>query len=411
MSNKSSRSQLKLALLLGTVVFGILLTYSALITLPTLAANQFPNCEPGQTPSPPPSGPNVFTVTGIATRKTDGLPVECVRVFAFSGAIQAFTYTNSTGQYTLTLSEGIYDFVFHPPLTTGLASQGRRWVRVSQVLNLTLSPGHLISGTVYSDAIKTKVVSNVNIFASNPDTFVGLGANPTNASGSYAIVLEEGNWELTFTPPHFLNLGPTRTGVISLTQNIIQDIVLPPGFTVYGQVKKSNGQGQANVDIFAQDSTQPQGYGITATDQNGLYTGTVPAGNFDILFFPPPSLELGSTVVTNITGPPNIRKDVTLPTGKTVSGIIKCGSGLANAFIEAAPQPPVSAGSFGGWGRFAGADGFYALALQAGTYTFTVNPAGDQLPNQALSLVEVNQDLTLNFDYLCLFLPVILKSS
>lgn len=396
-----------------SLVLTFLLSWLAMLTLgmlPAAAANQFPNCEPGQTPPAPPSGPGVFTVTGTISSYT-GTRVECVRVFAFSGAAQAFTYTDSSGRYTLTLSAGIYDVVFHPPLASGLASQARRWIREPQGLNLTLPLGYLISGTVYSDVAKTKTVSNVNIFASNPDTFVGLGAKPTDSTGTYAVSLEAGHWELTFTPPHFLGRGPTRTAIISLNQNVVQDIVLPLGFTIFGQVKKNAGQGQANVDIFAQDPSQPQGYGITATDQNGFYTGTLPAGNFDILFFAPPSLGLGSTAVTNITGPPNVQRNLTLPAGHTVSGTVRCGNGLANAFIEAAPQPPVSAGSFHGWGRFAGTDGFYAVALQPGVYTFTVNPPGDDLPNRVAPLVEVTQNMTLNFDYHCLFLPIILKSS
>jgi hypothetical protein len=400
----------RLVFSLGIALFLSLLVFVTLKGLPTAAANQFPICKPGEAPPTPPASSEVFTITGTISDQNE-TPVECVRVFAFSGAAQSFTYTHSSGRYTLTLSTGIYDLVFHPPITSGLASQGRRWIRESQVLNMTLPPGYLISGTVYSDITKTKTVSNVNIFASNPDTFVGLGANPTGPTGTYAISLEEGRWELTFTPPHFLGLGPTRTAIISLTQNVIQDIVLPPGFTIYGRVRNSGGQGQANADIFAQDPSQSQGYGITATDQDGFYTGTLPAGNFDMLFFAPPSVGLGSTVVTNIAGPPDVRRNVTLPAGYTVSGTIRCGCGLANTFIEAAPQPPLSAGGFHGWGRFAGADGFYAMALQPGVYTFTVNPPGVDLPDRVAPLVEVTQDMTLNFDYHCLFLPIILKSS
>ena len=84
--------------------------------------------------------------------------------------------------------------------------------------------------------------------------------------------------------------------------------------------------------------------------------------------------------------------------------------GLANAFVSAAPQPPPSAGFFGDWGRFAGADGFYALALQPGIYSFTVSPPGEiPLPKIILPIVDVTQDLALDFDYHCLFLPIVLR--
>jgi hypothetical protein len=114
--------------------------------------------------------------------------------------------------------------------------------------------------------------------------------------------------------------------------------------------------------------------------------------------------------MTNVVGPPDVERNLTLPTGWTVSGTVRCGSGLANAFVEAQPHPPLSAGRFSGWGRSAGADGFYALALQSGVYTFVVSPPGDSsLPQRIIPMVVVTQDLTLNFDYHCICLPIIIK--
>jgi hypothetical protein len=183
--------------------------------------------------------------------------------------------------------------------------------------------------------------------------------------------------------------------VISLTHDITQDIILPPGFTLYGRVT-TNSVGVANVDIFAQDPTSPAGFGISATDANGFYTGTLPAGNFDI-------------VVTNVTGPPDSEQDVVFPPGYTVSGQVTCHAGLPNVFVLVMPEPPVSAGSFPGWGRFTAADGYYALALQSGTYTFSVDWPGGSRPDRIVPGVEVTQDLTLDFGACTVFLPLIVK--
>ena len=386
-------------------LFG-LLAYVTLRPLPA-TANTFPDC--GKEPISPPAGTEVFTVTGTVVNTDGTTPVECVEVFAFSGAANGRAFTNGSGHYTLTLSVGTYDLAFHPPLTSGLASQLQRGIRKSQELNVTLLPGHLISGTVYSDIAKTNPVSNVNVFASNPNTFVGLGATPTLSDGTYMLSLETGGWELTFTPSHFLGLGPTRTAVISLTQIITQDAILPSGFTVYGQVT-ANSVGVANVDIFAQDPLS-DGFGITATDADGIYTGTLPAGNFDILFFAPPFSGYGSTVVTNITGPPDVQQNVSLPAGHTISGkVTACGAGLANVFVHGAPEASIPTGRLSGWGRFTGIDGFYALALQQGVYTITVDPPGISPPPRIIPSVTVTQDLTLDFDFCTLFLPIIFKS-
>jgi hypothetical protein len=339
------------------------------------------------------TGTGMFTITGGVVDQ-NGTPVEDVQVFAFSGASQFSTDTQSSGQFTLTLGMGTYDVVFNPPPSTGLASQSRRGIHEAQIFNVILPPGHAISGVVYSDATKLNPVGKVAIFAFNKNTFDGFGLPPSQANGVYQISLEASTWELTFTPPPFMGLGPTQTTII-LTQDVIQDIVLQPGFTVYGQVMTSSGGGQVGVEIFAQDPAQPNGYGFTPTEQAGVYTGTLPLGTFDILFFAPPFLGLGSTVITNVSGSPDMLLHLALPVGYTISGTIRCGNGLANAFVFAAPQPPISAGYFGGWGRFAGVDGFYALALQPGVYTLTVSPpSGSNLPVRIIPEITVQQDLT-----------------
>lgn len=406
MSNYQLFAWQRLGLTLALAFLFGLLAYATLLTLPAAAAS-FPNC--GKELTPPPVGPDVFTVTGVVISAGGTVPVECVEVFAYSVTAKGRTYTDGDGHYSLTLSTGIYDFAFLPPLTSGLAYQARRGIRKAQVLDVTLPPGYLISGTVYSDLAKTKPVSNVNIFASNPDTFVGIGAMPTLTDGTYMLSLEEGPWELTFTPPHFLGLGPTRTMKIILTEDITQDVILPPGFTIAGQVTANN-VGQANVDIFAQDPPL-DGFGITATDANGFYTGTLPVGNYDILFFAPPFQGLGSTVITNVAGPPDVQRNVTLPAGHTVSGhITACSDPLANTFVHAAPQPPISSGRFAGWGRFSGTDGFYALALQPGDYILTPDPPLVTPPSPIVRSLAVTQDLTLDFNICLFFFPLLFKS-
>ena len=375
------------------------LTSLALSVAPVAATHELSNMENellGKIPLP---ATDIFTVTGIV-KDMNGTPVDGVEVFAFSGAFSTGVSTDAAGRYTLTLTAGnFYDIVFNPPLGTGLATQVKRGIGASQTLNVTLLPGHAISGTVYDGATGSRV-PNVAIFAFNKDTFEGFGLPPTGEDGTYQISLAAGAWELTFTPPPSTGLGPKQI-TITVSGDIILDVILPAGFTVYGQVMTSGGGAQANVEIFAQDPAQPNGFGFSPTGPTGLYTGTLPIGTFDIQFLAPPFRRLGSTVVTNVVGPPDVELNVTLPAGLTVSGTIRCRQQtLTNTFVFAAPDLPVSAGFFGGWGRFAGADGFYALALQTGIYTFIVTPPdGNILPRFTVPMVEVQADLTLNFDH------------
>ncbi len=410
MGRNAHRTGFRVALAVGLACLFCLLAVASLAA-PRAAASGFPTCG-GSPPPAPPIGAEAFTVTGIVRAHT-GAPVECVQVFAFSGPARVYTYTTSSGLFTLTLGAGVfYDIVFNPPLGLSLASQSARGVHVSQTLDVTLPAGHAISGTVYRDAAKTIPVGNVAIFAFGLNTYSGFGLPPSQPSGVYQISLETGRWELTFTPPPFSSLGPTRTAAISLTADIVRDIVLPPGFTVRGQVITGGGDGQAGVEVFAQDPTQwPIGYGFTPTGPDGRYTGTLPSGNFDIQFLAPPFLGLGSTVMTDVIGPPDALRNLTLPAGYTLSGTVRCGAGVANAFVHAAPHTPIAGDDINGWGRFAGSDGFYALALQTGTYTVSVSPPGGSwLLGRIVPSLVMTRDVSLDFD-LCVFLPIVLKSN
>jgi hypothetical protein len=364
-----------------------------------------------QLPAMPLSDPDI-TVTGKVISQ-NGSAVPNVEVFAFSGASQKHTYTDGNGEYILSLSAGIYDIVFHPPLMSGLASQARRWIRVSQTLNITLPPGYIVSGQVYSDAAKLHPVKNASIFAFNLDTFIGFGISSTLSTGAYTLSLEAGQWELTFSPPHFVGLGPTRTEVIVPPAITGLDIILPDGFTIQGRVL-TNGVGVPNVEIFAKDPSQLAGFGFSPTDSNGYYTGTVPLGKFDILFMAPPSQNLGSTVATNVMGPDDVELNIILPTGYTIAGSVRCGATpVPNAFVEARPHLPLSAGHFSSWGDFAGGDGYYALALQPGDYTFVVSPPKNSGFSQLImpGKFKVQQDFTIIFDYCTIYLPSIVKSA
>jgi hypothetical protein len=409
MDRNQLRTWRKLGFSLAWASLFSLLTYLVLATLPAAAINEFPYQSNKDVPRAPLADGSIFTITGIVRDQAE-TPVAGVQVFAFSGVVSAETFTNNNGQYTLTLLTGnYYDIVFNPPMGSGLGAEFERGVHQEGTLDKKLLPGYSISGTVYRDESWSQAQENVSIFVFNQETYQGFGMPPTTASGTYKISLAAGHWGLTFTPPPFLGLGPTHTAVI-LIEDITRDIILQPGFTLYGQVKKDNSNGQPNVEIFAKDPAQSSGYGFTPTGPTGLYTGTLPTGTFDIQFLPPPFLGFGATVVTDIIGPPDKALTLTLPTGYTVSGTVRCSNGLANAFVHAAPHPPIPGDDIGGWGHFAGSDGFYSLALQPGAYTFTVSsPEGIALPQRVVPGVVVTQNLTLNFDYHCFFLPILFK--
>ncbi|WP_420631329.1 carboxypeptidase-like regulatory domain-containing protein [Candidatus Leptofilum sp.] len=396
-----SWARLFLPVLLATILISVVFT-----AVSNLSA------APPAKPSFQPIGAGTFTVTGTVTSTTMPMGVPNVQIFAFSGEITGETTTTAQGLYTLTLTSGIfYDIVFNPPGGAGLASQFVRAVDAPQTINMTLPPGFTISGTVYEDSSKTVGVENTAIYAFNTTTFSGFGLPPSTANGNYQISLEEGNWDLTFTPPHFSGFGPTQTNV-TLTSNIILDIILQPGFTVYGTISNASAEPIANVEIFARDFSQPNGFGFTPSNGNGHYTGTLPSGNFDILFIPPPFQGLGVTVITDVAGPPDLMRDLTLSAGFTLSGTVlseNCTEPIANAFISATPHTPGLIGQFDNVGKFSGADGRYALPLPPGSYTITIEaPSGLMLP-PTIYAIDLSEDTYVPFSFCKLYLPTVFK--
>lgn len=400
---KISGLRLLLPLFLATILFSLVIT--AVSKLAAVGAAG-PNLQP--------SGAVQITITGTVTSEATQLPVANVQVFAFSGEEYEAVLTNAQGSYSLTLASGIfYDIVFNPPAGSQLASQSVRRVEGSQTIDIALPPGFAISGTVYEDDSKTVGVENTAIFAFNEENYSGFGLPPSTTNGNYQISLEAGKWTLTFTPPHFSGLGPTQT-MISLTSDISLDIILQPGFTVFGTIRTPGTDPVANVEMFAQDFSQENGYGFTPSDGGGQYTGTLPTGNFEILFIPPPFQGLGAAVITNVVGSPDQNRDVTLPVGFTVSGTVfidNCTTPLPNAFVSATPHPPALAGQFGSWGKFSGEDGRYALPLPPGSYTITVAaPPSFMLPALAYAAT-ITEDTTLNlyYPFCMLYLPLTSK--
>jgi len=384
-------------LLSGLLSFVVLIL---LIAQPTNAAPPTPTYRAQAAPVP--VATDMFTVTGTVTNQQDA-PVKNVEVFAFSAEVQSATYTNSSGQFTLTLITGTYDIVFIPPQAAHLGAVVERGINQSRVLNVSLPAGFTISGTIYRDAGHTMPVTNTAIYAFNTTTFAGFGLPPSQADGSYSIALEAGDWELTFTPPPFIGLGPTLSVVSNLAADITRDIVLPPGFTLFGHVTAPSGAhaGVAGVEIFAKDPGQPAGYGFAPTNAGGWYTGTLPLGTFNVRFLAPPSHGFGSTIITGVAGPADVHRNIVLPSGYTVSG----HTYSANTFVLGIPNPPLTDGE--GWGRFSGSDRQYALALQPGIYTFRASPPGGAASG-GLSMIRVQSDMVLNFGFY-VYLPLLKK--
>jgi hypothetical protein len=347
-----------------------------------------------------------FTVSGTVTCQVTG-PISDVEVYAWNrdkGSGFVGDTTDSSGYYSVTLEVGNYDLIFNPPCGSGCASKAHKGITGPDdlTLNVVLPPGHSVSGTVFATD-GTTPVGNVAIYAFNHDTADGFGLPPTKDNGHYCISLVEGPYDLGFTPPPCLGLGP-KTVVITVTHDMITDVTLPPGFTVAGRVTDDEAKPVPGVQVYAYDPTPGiGGFGFAPTNEAGWYTGTLPTGTFDFQFIPPPELGLGSVTVVDVvseTGDcPNTWRPITLPAGFTVSGKVTCQGGqIKNVFVYADPVGlPAPGDNLDGWGVYTVDDGSYGLSLVSGTYSLEfVPPPATGLDTKEITNFHLITDTMLN---------------
>ena len=358
-----------------------------------------------------------FQIVGTVINDNTSAPIENAEVHAFrsqQSASDSFFLTDSSGQYTLTLTTGkTYALVFNPPSGESLASKAVGGISGANTVNVSLESGFTISGIVYEDLSFTTPVGDVEIFAFNLNTAEGFGLPPADGSGNYSIALTAGTWEITFTPPSGLGFGPAQLDEFVLTKDEAVSVGLSAGFTVSGQVK-NGGTPVEDVEVFAQKSDLSIGFGSSPTDANGFYTATLPLGTYDIRFQPQPESGFSSVIKESISGPSNQTVNVSLQAGMIFEGTLSeiCTDGSVNlspnTFVYASPLPNIPTGGLGGWGEFTGTDGTFSLSLPASTYTVTLTPpTSSGIPPVTIFGFKIVSDVTYNGVLSCTYLPII----
>jgi uncharacterized repeat protein (TIGR01451 family) len=348
-----------------------------------------------------------FTISGTVTCEATGL-ISDVEVYAWNrdqGAGFVRDVTDISGTYSVTLEESSYDLIFNPPCGSECASRSLKGITgpPDLTLGVVLLSGHSVSGTVF-DVNGSISISNVEIYAFNYGTADGFGLPPSDDNGHYCIGLPEGHYDLGFTPPPCLGLGPTGKSV-TVTQSITLNVVLTSGFTVAGCVTDGIGDPVPGVQIYAYDP-DIRGFGFSPTDESGCYTGTLPLGTFDIQFIPPAGHGLGSVTVVDVISEtsncPNTPLPITLPAGFTISGQVTCqGQPVKNVFVYA---DPARGGALGddlvGWGLYTVDDGSCELPVVPGIYDVEfVPPPAMGFDTMVVNNVQVFTDTVLDVDF------------
>jgi hypothetical protein len=289
--------------------------------------------------------------------------------------------TDSSGYYQTSGPNGTYHLNVWPPFDSNYIryDQPSFIVDSDVTKNITLTTGYKVSGAI-TDSSGSPVVGAC-VFLSGS----GSGWFSTSA-GYYFVAVPAGTYTInahprtdsyssaatqfpTYNEYNFVVSGNTVKNIVVGNAQPTSSPTPTPTVTqskykISGYITDSNGKGLANAEvIFNVPSIVPSVY----SDATGYYEISAPAGTYHVNVWPPFDSNYLSYDQPQLAITSNISKNITLVTGYKVSGYISDYSGkqisggivFLNSYLS-------------GW--FSKSNGYYALAVPAGTYKIDVHP-------------------------------------
>jgi len=240
--------------------------------------------------------------------------------------------TNDNGDYQVVVPAGTYNITVEPQVSDKLvASKIFSFVVTNDInnVNFTLQPGFYLSGTVRRASNMT-VVGGVDVDVE--DTLTGqkipTPGGATNASGFYQTVVPAGSFNVVLQPPVSTGLASVESLRVAVSTDRTLNANLPNGVTLSGLVQRAGGSGLANVDIRFENPTTGAKIPLAghATNSLGNYAVVAVPGTYNVQFRPPKVTRRLAKEFLNFVLNSNMTLNVTLDSGRAVSGFIKDSS-------------------------------------------------------------------------------------
>jgi hypothetical protein len=143
--------------------------------------------------------------------------------------------TDAQGTFALVMAAGRYTLGVDAPSSTRLVSRKLPEVEViaDRTLDLTLEPGHLVSGTVLDPAARPVEGANLDFLIATTGEAVPTPSDVSNLHGEYAVVLPTGTYDVIARPPQGADYPPDTTRAVSVMGDYRFDVrfgtILKPG--------------------------------------------------------------------------------------------------------------------------------------------------------------------------------------
>ncbi|MGH8003655.1 MAG: carboxypeptidase regulatory-like domain-containing protein, partial [Limisphaerales bacterium] len=147
----------------------------------------------------------------------------------------------------------------------------------------------------------------------------------TDANGFYQTVVPTGSFNVVFQPPVSTGLASVESLRVAVSNDRTLNATLPSGFTLSGAVQRTGGGELPNVNIKFVNSATGAKVPLANhfTNSFGNYAVVAVPGTYNVRFEPPKSTRRLAKEVLNFALNSNMTLNVTLDSGRSISGFIK----------------------------------------------------------------------------------------
>ncbi len=313
--------------------------------------------------------------------------------------------TAADGSYLVLVPQGTYDIRVTPLFTDGLVPIEVLNVPITgnTVMNFTVSPGHVISGTVTGPARAPVAGADIDLINTATGAKLFTPSDNTNSMGQYQLLAVTGMYDLVAKPPVASHLAPVVVDSVNVSSATVVNFVVPSGFLLSGTVRNSNLAPVFDADIDAAVSSTGAKVYLTGdnTDAAGNFGVIIVGGTYDLDFEPPLTRRLTAQQLKNQLVSTDMVLNITLDTGIVISGTVTDSAAVPVSNVDVTAIINSSGDTIFTPLDNTGLTGTYQILVPPDLYNLRYIPEPPTLLNDTVLLnsVSILHDTTINVQF------------
>jgi hypothetical protein len=267
------------------------------------------------------------------------------------------------------------------------------------VVDFILQPGLYLSGFVRRASDNTGVANaDIDLHDTLTNFKIATPFDFTDGTGFYEIVVPPGSYNVTFQPPVATGLAPVESLRVSILTDRTLNAAVPAGFTLSGSVQRSGGGGLPNINIkFVNAAGAKVPLANHFTNALGNYAVVAVSGTYTVEFEPPKPTRRAAKDFPNFTLNANMALNVTLDSGRAVSGFIKDSSNSPIFEVDFDALATPSGNELYTPSDNTDSSGYYEAIVPPGTHDLAFTPPlSSRFAGASFAGVSIVNDTTIN---------------